>query len=50
MVAVGGVVGVAQLHMGMISNHRLWARFLRRLRFVVIDEAHISYLNRLDRD
>ena len=29
------------LHLGILPNHKLWARFLRNLRFVVIDEAHI---------
>ncbi|RKW71332.1 DEAD/DEAH box helicase [Galactobacter caseinivorans] len=28
------------LHFGMLPNHVQWAGFLRRLRFVVIDEAH----------
>jgi DEAD/DEAH box helicase domain-containing protein len=28
------------LHMGILPNHRLWAQFLRHLRFVVVDEAH----------
>ncbi len=29
------------LHVGILPNHRLWSRFLRRLRFVVIDEGHM---------
>ena len=29
------------LHVGILPNHRLWSRFLRQLRFVVIDEAHM---------
>ena len=29
------------LHMGMLPNHRSWYQLLRRLRFVVIDEAHV---------
>ncbi len=29
------------LHLGILPNHQSWARFLRRLRYVVIDEAHI---------
>lgn len=29
------------LHMGILPNHRLWTKFLRRLAFVVIDEAHV---------
>ena len=29
------------LHLGILPNHRLWAQFLSRLRFVVIDEAHV---------
>ena len=28
------------LHLGILPNHQSWSRFLRRLRFVVIDEAH----------
>ncbi len=28
------------LHLGILPNHRSWARFLRRLRYVVIDEVH----------
>jgi DEAD/DEAH box helicase domain-containing protein len=29
------------LHLGILPNHQSWATFLRRLRFVVVDEAHI---------
>lgn len=29
------------LHVGILPNHRLWSRFLRRLLFVVIDEGHM---------
>ena len=29
------------LHLGVLPNHRSWYRFLRELRFVVIDEAHV---------
>jgi len=29
------------LHLGILPNHRLWSQFLARLRFVVIDEAHV---------
>jgi DEAD/DEAH box helicase domain-containing protein len=28
------------LHIGILPNHQSWATFLRRLRFVVVDEAH----------
>ncbi|WP_159800712.1 DEAD/DEAH box helicase [Arthrobacter zhaoguopingii] len=28
------------LHYGVLPNHPAWARFFRRLRYVVIDEAH----------
>ncbi|MFH0942036.1 MAG: DEAD/DEAH box helicase [Chloroflexota bacterium] len=28
------------LHVGILPNHQLWSRFLRHLKFVVIDEAH----------
>ncbi|HEX9766828.1 MAG TPA: DEAD/DEAH box helicase, partial [Nitriliruptorales bacterium] len=28
------------LHIGILPNHHRWARFMRRLRFVVVDEAH----------
>ncbi|MEK7681692.1 MAG: DEAD/DEAH box helicase, partial [Chloroflexota bacterium] len=28
------------LHAGILPNHRAWSRFLRHLRFVVVDEAH----------
>ena len=29
------------LHHGILSNHRQWARFLSRLKFVVVDEMHV---------
>jgi len=29
------------LHLGILPNHQSWSRFLRRLKFIVIDEAHI---------
>ena len=29
------------LHVGILPNHRAWYQFLRGLRFVVIDEAHV---------
>ncbi len=29
------------VHTGILPNHRLWARFLRNLRFIVIDEGHV---------
>ncbi len=29
------------LHVAILPNHRLWSRYLRNLRFVVIDEAHV---------
>ena len=29
------------LHLGILPNHRTWARFLRGLRYVVLDEAHV---------
>ncbi|MFC1908475.1 DEAD/DEAH box helicase [Chloroflexota bacterium] len=28
------------LHIGILPNHRLWAALLRRLKYVVVDEAH----------
>jgi DEAD/DEAH box helicase domain-containing protein len=28
------------LHLGILPNHQSWARFLRRLKYVVIDEVH----------
>jgi len=28
------------LHLGILPNHQSWARFLRHLKYVVIDEAH----------
>lgn len=30
------------LHYGILPNHRLWGSFFRRLRFVVLDEAHVA--------
>jgi len=29
------------LHVGILPNHRAWDRFLRRLKFIVLDEAHV---------
>ncbi|HXV44714.1 MAG TPA: DEAD/DEAH box helicase, partial [Anaerolineae bacterium] len=29
------------LHVGILPNHSLWAHFLKNLKFVVVDEAHI---------
>ena len=29
------------LHIGILPNHHLWSHFLKNLRFVVVDEAHI---------
>ena len=29
------------LHIGILPNHRTWARFFRGLRYVVLDEAHV---------
>ena len=29
------------LHIGILPNHQSWSRLLRRLRYVVVDEAHI---------
>ena len=29
------------LHLGILPNHNLWASFLKNLRFVIIDEAHV---------
>jgi DEAD/DEAH box helicase domain-containing protein len=29
------------LHLGILPNHASWAAFLKRLRYVVIDEAHV---------
>jgi len=29
------------LHLGILPNHQQWSRLLRRLKYVVIDEAHI---------
>jgi DEAD/DEAH box helicase domain-containing protein len=29
------------LHVGILPNHQQWSRLLRRLRYVVVDEAHI---------
>ncbi len=30
------------LHLGILPNHRLWSGFLGRLRYVVVDEAHVA--------
>ncbi|MBI2836625.1 MAG: DEAD/DEAH box helicase [Chloroflexi bacterium] len=29
------------LHIGILPNHQSWARVLRRLKYVVVDEAHV---------
>jgi DEAD/DEAH box helicase domain-containing protein len=29
------------LHLGILPNHQSWSRMLRRLKYVVVDEAHI---------
>jgi DEAD/DEAH box helicase domain-containing protein len=29
------------LHLGILPNHRQWSRFLRHLKYVVLDEAHV---------
>jgi DEAD/DEAH box helicase domain-containing protein len=29
------------LHLGILPNHQSWSRFLRNLRYVVVDEAHV---------
>ncbi len=29
------------LHIGILPNHQSWSRLLRRLRYVVVDEAHL---------
>jgi DEAD/DEAH box helicase domain-containing protein len=29
------------LHVGILPNHRLWADFLKYLKFIVVDEAHV---------
>jgi len=29
------------LHLGILPNHQTWSRFLRQLRYVVVDEAHV---------
>ena len=29
------------LHLGILPNHRNWSRFLRGLKYVVLDEAHV---------
>ena len=29
------------LHVGILPNHKSWSRFLRRLKYVVVDEAHV---------
>lgn len=39
----GGIVltNPDMLHVGILPNHPAWAGFLRRLRYVVLDEAHV---------
>lgn len=32
---------IDMLHFGILPNHHLWANFLRNLKYVVIDEAHV---------
>jgi len=29
------------LHLGILPNHQSWSKFLRRLKYVVVDEAHV---------
>ncbi len=29
------------LHIGILPNHQSWSRLLRRLRYVIVDEAHV---------
>ncbi len=29
------------LHLGILPNHRTWTRFLRGLRYIVLDESHV---------
>lgn len=29
------------LHAGILPNHKAWSRFLRRLKYVIVDEAHV---------
>jgi DEAD/DEAH box helicase domain-containing protein len=29
------------LHLGILPNHPSWSRFLRRLKYIVVDEAHV---------
>ncbi|MDX1523348.1 MAG: DEAD/DEAH box helicase, partial [Anaerolineae bacterium] len=29
------------LHIGILPNHKLWEQFLKNLKFVVVDEAHV---------
>ncbi len=29
------------LHVGILPNHHLWGQFLKKLKFIVIDEAHV---------
>lgn len=29
------------LHYGILPNHKVWSRFLRNLKYVVVDEAHV---------
>jgi DEAD/DEAH box helicase domain-containing protein len=29
------------LHLGILPNHQVWAKFLRNLKYIVVDEAHV---------
>lgn len=35
------LTNVDMLHAGILPNHKLWGRFFKNLRFVVLDEAHV---------